>query len=249
MGDGHPTYPNPTIVEALCEVHFRPLGGWRGSLFGEFFKRVQNQYPEMEPVSEIGLQLEHGPNGIAQRILLPRRMRFKHSERGLELQLGENVLTVNVLAPYPGWERMRRDVSDVWCQASEVLEPVAITRIGLRYINRIPLATHDERLQGWVSPGDHIPPSVLDSGPGVLLKVQTTLDAANRLIVTLTDPASEAGNADRGIVLDIDRIVEREVSPATDALEAEMSRLHDDVWEVFASAKGQQLEKLLQGGA
>lgn len=35
----HPTYPNPTIVEALCEIHFRfPEGTeWKPTLVGEFF--------------------------------------------------------------------------------------------------------------------------------------------------------------------------------------------------------------------
>src|SRR5438552_17682769 len=57
MNNGHPTYPNPTITEAVCDIHFRlPQGKvWKPSFPGELFKHIQNEYPEMEPLLEMGL--------------------------------------------------------------------------------------------------------------------------------------------------------------------------------------------------
>jgi hypothetical protein len=58
MNSRHPTYPNPTITEAVCDIHFRlpQEKEWKPSLPGELFKHIQNEYPEMEPVLEMGLQ-------------------------------------------------------------------------------------------------------------------------------------------------------------------------------------------------
>ena len=64
----HPSYPNPMIAEALCEVHFELQEGaqWKPSLPGELFKGVQDEYPEMEPIQEMGVQFEAVPAGLAQ---------------------------------------------------------------------------------------------------------------------------------------------------------------------------------------
>ena len=86
MSHEHPTYPNPTITEAVCDIHFRLLQGkeWKPSLPGELFKYIQNEYPEMEPVVEIGLQLERGPLGTGTKFAPQRqKVRFKHRTRPL----------------------------------------------------------------------------------------------------------------------------------------------------------------------
>jgi uncharacterized protein (TIGR04255 family) len=109
----HSTYPNPTIVEAVCNIHFRlsQKNSWKPSLFGEFFKHIQDEYPEMEPVPEIGIQVELGSSGLSQKFLpQSQRIRFKHKNRALILQLAENSFSVNTLQPYKGWEAMCSDV-------------------------------------------------------------------------------------------------------------------------------------------
>jgi uncharacterized protein (TIGR04255 family) len=165
----HPSYPNPAIAEALCELHFALPEGvpWKASLAGDLFKQIQTDFPEMEPGMEIGLQLELSPQRIGHSVLPPRsRMRFKHKQRPLLLQLGPNVFTVNVLPTYPGWDKMRQDVLDAWRQASVVLKPARIKRIGLRYINRISKAKQDEMPGDWFKSSDFVPQGVLASrGP------------------------------------------------------------------------------------
>lgn len=45
MNSGHPTYPNPTITEAVCDIHFRlsQEKEWRPSFPGELFKHIQTE--------------------------------------------------------------------------------------------------------------------------------------------------------------------------------------------------------------
>src|SRR5437588_11003717 len=100
MGSEHPTYPNPTIAEAVCNIHFRlPQGKeWKPSFPGELFKHIQNEYPEMEPLVDIGWQFEQGPLGTGTNFVPQRqKVRFKHSSRPLILQLGEDFLSISTL--------------------------------------------------------------------------------------------------------------------------------------------------------
>lgn len=202
----------------------------------------------MEPGVELGLELNLGPQGPMHRVASPRqRMRFKHASRPLLVQLAENWVTVNALAPYPGWDALSREMLNVWGQARDVLNPAEITRLRLRYINRIERETAEDRPLDWLRAGEYLPPGVLESLPGFLLRVERRFDVANRVIGTLGDeiPGHEGPGA---IIFDIDRIAERGLAPDDDSLVQEMIRLHNDVWNIFSSAKTSRLERLLQGG-
>ena len=248
----HPSFPNPTIAEALCEVHFELREGveWKPSLPGEFFKLIQDDYPEMELIQEVGIQFETGSSGFAQRILPTRpRFRYKHKDKPFLIQLAEKTITLNVLPRYPGWQVMVDRIGDIWRRASVLLMPARVSRIGLRFINRVPRESEDQRPSEWFKTTDYIAPAVLRSRAGLLSRVETRLDAENRVIVTLGDQGVSPSEASGAFILDIDRIVEKNLSIEVEDITTEAARLHEDVWDIFASAKTEKLELLLQGGA
>ena len=248
MTNRHPSFSYPMIQEALCEVHFRREddAGWNPSLFGEVFKALERDYPNLEPASEVGLQLKIGAEGIGQGVLPPRQlMRYRHRSRNLLVQLRDGVLTVNVLAEYPGWAQMRADVLDAWGRAAKPLAPASILRVGLRYINVIPQSNADETAATWLKESAYVPSGALGSLPGFLSRVEARLSQTERLVVTVGDgPAVEGQPA--SIVFDIDRIDERELGPTTDALTACIEGLHDSVWQVFESSLTDRLRSLLE---
>lgn len=245
----HPSYPNPVIAEAICEVRFELREGaeWKPSLPGEFFKQIQDDYPEMEPIQEVGVRFEAGPSGLAQQFLPPRpRFRYKHKDEPVLVQLAEKTITLNVLPRYPGWEVMVDRMANIWRRASKVFAPARVSRIGLRYINRVPRQSEDQRPSEWFKTTDYIAPAVLRSEAGMLSRVEARLDAENRVIVTLGDQAASPAEASGAFILDIDRIVEKELSVEVKEITEEADRLHEDVWDIFASAKTEKLEQLLQ---
>jgi len=250
MNGEHPTFPNPTIQEALCEIHFRLPAGveWRSSLLGELFKRIQSEFPEIEPVTQMGIQLQVGPSTGGPTLLPPQqRMLYKHASRNLLLQLSADTLTVNVLPMYPGWTQMSKDVLNAWNQAREVIKPAGITRIGLRYINRIERTRPDESAGDWLASSDYIPKFALSSLPGFLSRLQARPDPQSRSIVTLGDTTGP-NQSISSIVFDIDCITEKEIAIDDGAIVAEINILHQAVWGVFSASMTSRLEQLLQGG-
>ena len=246
-GRSHPTYPNPTVVEAVCEIHFgrSPDKPWKPSLPGELFKVVQDDYPEIEPVVEVGVQLEFGPSGVGQHMLPPRqRVRLKHRERPILLQIGEDVLTVNFLRPYPGWDEVKNTVLSTWRRAAPVLGASAISRIGLRYINRIPLAG-GESIAKWLTATRLVPEAIVSSKAGFFSRVEAGLGPGDRVVATIGEEPGAEGGGPAAIIFDIDRITERELAPSDGPLAMEIDRLHQEVWDAFAAAMTQDLEDLL----
>lgn len=246
----HPSYPNPTIREAVCEIHFRQPSdvAWKPTLPAELFKRIQQEFPEMEPVQEAGLEVQVGPEGLQQRWLPGRqRMRFRHAERPHLLQLSEELLTVNELQPYPGWDTMRSDIGNAWTRLSEVASLHAVTRVGLRYINVIPRTEAGQAPTVWLKATRYIPEATLESPEGYFSRVRAQLSATDRVIVTLGETTNELSGQHGGIVFDIDRITEEEIAASEEAVLSVLDRLHEDVWTIFAEARTPLLQQLLEG--
>lgn len=251
MINEHPRYANPTITEAICEIHFRLSQSreWKLSLPGEIFKLLQDEFPIMEPVLEMGLQFEIGPSGTSTKILPPpQKFRFRHATRPLVLQIAENTFSINMLAPYPGWKDTRTYALAAWQKVEDVLEPEIISRVGLRYINRIAKETAQDRLTDWLRATEYIPEGILHSEAGFLLRLQSHLDKDNTLIVTLGDTTPDAESPQGAIIFDLDRIVEREILSKQELLEDLLDILHNDVWDVFASTRSGKLEAFLRRG-
>lgn len=245
MSDEHPTFPNPTIAEALCEIHFtfRTDPSWRAKRAGELFKVLQDEFPTMEPQLEAAVHLDVGGQGISQRVAPSQKMVFTHHSKPRLVQYREGVLTFNVLRPYPGWNEMRDELDGLWRRAASVLEPALISRVGLRYINRIPRESNNEAAGRWLKSSDYIAAVALEALPTFLSRASVSLDQNNRMIVAL-------GLSDdrpiRQIVLDIDRITEEAISASVEELIPKVASLHEDVWHVFENVTGEKLEAHLR---
>lgn len=246
MKGEHPTYPNPTIREALCEIHFALPAGteWNPLLFGKFYKAIEDRFPEMEPVNQFGIRFEASPSGIEHTMLPPRQtMRYKNPDANLLIQLSEGVLTINVLPVYPGWKQMEQGILFAWGKALDVIRPSAVNRIGLRYINFIPRRNPDETAGDWLQGNDYIPAAALRSLPGFLSRTEVRQDPERKLVVTL----GEAEGSPRPIVLDIDCITEKIIGTTGEDIVAEAGDLHTMASSVFFASMTPRLEELLKG--
>ena len=247
----HPSYPNPQLVEALCEFHLRfpAADPWKPNKPGAFFKAVQDSYPEIEPITQQGVQLVIGPDTPPQQQLLPPRITFrlKHAEQPLLLQLSEQTFTINALRPYPGWEHVKAELRNVWPLVLNILKPEAVTRLGMRYINRIARRADREKPGYWLKACDFIPPALLESGPGFQLRLQTRVDADGRVVLTIAHDQNDQKEMHGAMIFDIDRIVERPTKPAWTEVDIAVETLHEEIWKIFQAAKGPNLDALLRG--
>ena len=242
----HPSFSNPTIREALCEIHFAMPedASWDSAIFGRFFRHIQSDFPELEPVTSAGFQVQI-PSGKVGFLPPQGRMRYKHASRNLLLQLSEGIITVNVLPKYAGWAQMQADIAQAWRWTKEVVNPTDITRIGLRYINFVHKVSQDETPGDWLAASDYVAGAVLGSQPGFLSRVEVHTTPAHRTIVTV----GEAIDGEESmLVLDIDCVEEAEERQSLE-LQPVLSSLHDMAWQVFSSFLTPRLRICLEGGA
>ncbi len=242
MNTRHPSYPNPTIVEALCEIHFVPdlEREWTTTEPMPLYKRIESDFPKMEVHPEGTIQIRIGTPSA--------RLRFTNVDNTRLLQIpgsGE-AFVYNILRPYPGWNAVISSLSRLWAETTPILRPKRLSRVGVRYINRIPHSSKARYLENWLKPTRRIPIALIESRSKYSYRLEFSPDKFHRLIEKIAFSPPSRVEAFGATLFDLDHIWENPHGAALGKLEEILVRLHDEVWREFAAAQTPTLEAFLK---
>jgi uncharacterized protein (TIGR04255 family) len=142
---------------------------------------------------------------------------------------------------------MKEELLTTWAKFREAVQPVSINRIGLRYINRVLRQFEDEKPGHWLKETPLIPAALLDSAAGFAHRLELRTNANNRTLITVAHVHGPDAGLYGALVLDVDRIAEVEMGTDDAELGAAVEALHEDVWCIFADAKNDNYDRLLNG--
>ncbi len=136
-------YPNPPLLEAVCEFRFTEDTKWDLTIPGLLFDKIKDEFPNKEQriVQEVDIIQE--PQGMRQQLKSTERVLFLTADRRLFVQLGTRLLSINCLNPYPSWEGFKPRIIHAFEAMGKTIEIRNLQRIGLRYINRIEIPGGD----------------------------------------------------------------------------------------------------------
>jgi uncharacterized protein (TIGR04255 family) len=198
-------YPHPPIQEALVELRFSEDDGWNWTWPGRFWALVKDEY-DGEPRSEQAISVNahqqartmttRAVSGVG-RVLLTRT-----ADSGL-VALSPLAMSVHILKPYLGWAVFRpRVVSAI--EAHQKISPNArVTRIGVRYMNRIVIQGETLDLSDWFTSSPTVPQQVGPSLAGLMSRVETVYDDGARLAITLANVPHDVAK-EHAFFLDLD---------------------------------------------
>ena len=217
----HRRYRNPPIEEALCEFRFEPGQEWDLTLPGKLHARLGDEYggkPREQRVVEANLEVPKGdrpPNlKLGQHLA---KVQFLTEVGNRLVGVGPDALSVHMLRPYQdptrndesGWvefePRIQRALSAYW----EVARPKGVSRIGVRYINKIVIPSGDLAEMGQylrssmpvVAGLPRVPSAVMSRGEYVY---------ADGVRMVLTQGSVDVASGRVGFMLDIDFIWEKQ---------------------------------------
>jgi uncharacterized protein (TIGR04255 family) len=130
-------YTTPPIVEAVCEFRFEPSFPWDGTIPGMIYPLLKDPFVKRQQGNALSFQ-RRGDEGHIQTV---SRVKFLREDERAFIQVGENLLAVNYLKPYPSWEEIFPIIERTFKAYREVAQPTSLQRIGLRYINKIHFPT------------------------------------------------------------------------------------------------------------
>ena len=241
--DTHPSYPSPTIQEALCEIRFPADPLQFPSQFALVWDRLREEFAQLE--THMDVFLPSTTNGILSGPLLSQpRFLLRHARRSFLLQFTPGAFTLNTLAPYLGWQTMREDIEATWQSVQEVLATPTVTNITVRYINHVALSPGT--LEGWLVADDYVPQAVVSAVPPFQSRVQTGTGTKNTTTLAIGHTGTPGG-ADFAMVVDMERSSGGEFPAETTQIMDRVDALHADIWDLFEAVKGPRWNDVLEG--
>jgi len=205
-----PALRQAPVIEAVIEVRGRAEVSWKEDLIAGDLRRRLPEYPAVESMRGMmtEMRLEPGAAPASRSEDLGWLGLVMHPEdRKTTVQFQRDTFVFSRLAPYPGWNDFVREGLRLLAVHREVARPLEMARIGLRFINRIPLHGSAVKIEDYLVSAPREPEGLVlpysqflhrdtFAVPGHQYGVQITR--------TVQPQAADDGDAQFALILDVD---------------------------------------------
>ncbi len=184
-------YKNPPAIEVLCEIYFSETQS-NLTLFGDFYQKIRDSYPQQKQLNKVGFEMNFTQGAVqTKQVNQGSMMRFSKEDNSQLVQITQNLLTVNKLKPYSGYNNFRENVQDVLKTYLELSKPKYTERIGMRYIDKIAIPEESFELEKYFNFALSFANQEYSTINGISFKVQITpKHQSHQLLVTLNSVIS-----------------------------------------------------------
>lgn len=240
----------PPLIEALCEFRFAANSPWDWTIPGQMFEKIKSEFSERSQVQSVGVQLQASPRvpPLATIQTGPERVQLKRADGSAMVQIGPNLLAVNNLRPYPTWDVFRSLILGTFKTYREIVGPFELQRIGLRYINLIPLPNPRPELRDFITVAPPLTGHLDRTLKNIYQRYEIEQVNPEGVLIHQTGIQTD-GDEQSGLVLDID-FGSTKVQDLTslESVQQWLEAAHDRVYEAFVSSLNTDLyEDFKQG--
>lgn len=196
-----PEYTAPPIVEAALELRFGPIDD---DLAKKAFGRCARSYESKSDGSQTAYSVNADTGELVQETTNLYRAASLDQTDVLIVSRGNFIVART--APYPGWESFCARILRDWRAFTKATSYLSLTRVGLRYINRIDIEQYKEGVAAHEEYLNFYPkiPEVFELVGNYQMKVALVLEkgALQANVGSATLPPQIPGN--NSFALDID---------------------------------------------
>lgn len=236
-------YKKPSIAEALCEFKFKQgEEPWDNTVFGDFKRLVSTELNgKRENLENVQVHLEK--DDIVPKIDREPQMRFWSADQTKVAHVARNLVSANVLNPYPGWNNFRPFIEWIFKQYKAAAKPGEVTKVTLRYIDRVNLPGEGFKLGDWIDcEGNYLPAALSE--------------ITDRLVYRFVRPIGENKHLGFNLRLNVIEDNKRNLTLDTEAfcdkledenrLDETLDFLHDEIIENFEGSITNKFREFLQ---
>lgn len=227
-------YRKPPLIEAVCDFRFSGSQPWDWTVPGLFYEQIRNDFPNKEQVNVVGTIIDPAQSKIVQQA--QPKMQFVNENRTRAIQVAPDNLSLHQLHPYDGWECFKKSILKYLLTYRSIANPEGLTRVGLRYVNRLELPTIEIELNEYFRILPQVPPPIPQIFPSFLLNVEIPYNSPeNRLRITFGTviPENPSNNA---YVLDFDIFTSDNAIPSMEEVSDWLDIAHDRIEVAFDAA-------------
>jgi uncharacterized protein (TIGR04255 family) len=220
------TYPNAPIVEAVFDVKVSNTIIVNPSIFEQFAKTDLKEFPISNKRQNVNVKIDNRP-GMGQIGKTTNLLGyiFSNIQGNRKVQFRLDGYSFNMLRPYSNWEEFSTAAFIHLKKYIELAKPLAITRIGLRYINRIDLPFENQEFESYIKYLPPVPAGLPKKFEKYFLQMQIpSNDSSSKAVISQTFEQEKNGRIP--FIIDIDVFQDDRIK-ATDSLTERFNILRD----------------------
>ncbi|GAB4409002.1 MAG: TIGR04255 family protein [Anaerolineae bacterium] len=239
-------YRYPPIIEALCEFRFEPASPWDLAIPGLVYEKVKAGFPKRRQAKAFEVSVTASLEGVEQRVTTTERIQFLRDDEKALIQVDRNLVAVNHLKPYPGWQQFLPLIESGFTAYEEVVRPKGIQRIGLRYINRIEIPGQHIELEDYLQFRPFIGPELPQDFDSFIAGIQIPYDnSRDSLRLQVASTVSERPDC-AAVLLDLDYYLAQPGQVSMEEAFTWVNEAHHRLEEVFEACITAQLRAIFE---
>jgi uncharacterized protein (TIGR04255 family) len=221
---------NAPIMEAIVDFRVKADPAFRPEAFASLQTQLSSRFPKMDDYrglqATFGMIQGRGQPPVVQDLGLQGYV-FKTADEKTIAQFRVDGFTFNRLRPYTSWQELFPQALDLWHLYARVSRPEVITRLAVRYINRIMLPAGAITFEPYLRAAPVVPPELPQSISSFLTRV--TISDSQTDIAAHVAQALEANTAEQHliVILDIHTYKQSEFAIDDPIIEQTLQQLRD----------------------
>ncbi|MBX7135700.1 MAG: TIGR04255 family protein [Fimbriimonadaceae bacterium] len=247
MGE-QPHYEKAPITEAIIDLRVSFAEPIEMTRLEAAFSQEQEQYPGRKRLQQGMGQFEFGPRISSSATTEDLGFAFTSVDEKQVAQFRRNGFTFSRLTPYESWGPFSGEARRLWDVYRKGLSPNAITRLAVRYINRIQLPPSIDDISHWLKTYPEVAEGVSKLVAGFFMHVTVPLPelkGALALIETVDERRLDKGDG-VAIILDLDLFRTADVPQDEESIWAYFEELHVRKNQVFEACLTDKTRELFQ---
>ncbi|MBN4054537.1 TIGR04255 family protein [Nitrospira defluvii] len=222
--DRQTVFKNAPITEAILDVRVNLPTETTLETLATFQDEIKTNYPrKIERIIVEGnftLNPKPGSQSVAQTSSEINGYMFYSQDGKQVVQARRDGFTFSRLKPYDRWETLRDNAKEMWELYKKIASPEVITRVALRYINRIEIPRPIRDLKEYILTVPEIAPGIPQALQSLFMRLEIP-DPKMRCISIITETVADSTNDTiLPFIFDIDVIHQ-----------ASLDVTSNDVWE------------------
>ena len=243
-----PRFANAPITEALLDIRARPPSGVDLARLATFQDAVKDLYPaRRERFSwQGGFQVKPGetpevfpPSGGPDGYL------FTSKDGKQIVQARLDGFTFNRLKPYDKWESFRDEAKKQWERYQEIAVPEVVSRVALRYINRIEVPLPMKDFREYILTTPEIAPKLPQGLAGFFMRLVIP-DERSRAVAIITLTMEDPQEQVLPLIFDIDVFREAPFDVHGEEMWEALGQLRDYKNEIFFNSVTDKTRELFK---
>lgn len=237
------------ITEALIDFRVKKRAEFKVQDLRRLKQTLTAEFPVVEEqfLIEGGISLKPGDAGVHQFVAADQlNGYFFKSEDGLNIaQFRSDGFTFNKLAPYTSWEELFPKVWKLWLMYIQTGAAEFVTRVAVRYINKLTIPTTTSDLGVYLTVLPVLPAGI--SGQVSNFLTRFVLKSQDDCTANITE-AIEKGDDPKSltVILDIDVFKVKEFELDDPSIHSTFDALHDLKNRIFFSSITEETARLCE---